>query len=373
MGFSIASADLVKEKVDVIVNSLGIVTTHYGTICRAILNAVKDNELKAIIDGKNGQVGIGDMFFTDGYNLPAKKILHLVTPFSKNDPDMSAFETALRDTLIACREAGLTKVSLPLIGTIGNGYNTIEAQNILMEMCSSFANHFPEMEIRVVKKPYDYKDPCNDRYPSNFDMDYVDDEIMMGVHRDVNAFEEAMKRYYDERNVSLIREKRDYDKSFFNKANPLKPLGWIKRPKSDEHQTVLFTSEEKAKASENVESYIATYIKKRYPNQWDLQDKAKKTLNTYVGNGNTKNGSKYVYELSYGNKKVPNRMNMFKAALALEMNEDEAYDFLSTFGISPLRNDPTEQCILCCIRLRIYNMNSIDMELRNRRLKPLFV
>ena len=367
MGFSIVSADITKEKTDIIVNSLGIVTTHYGTICKAILEAAKSAELKRTIDSKNGQLGIGNMFFTDGYSLPSKKILHLVTPFAKNDPDMSAFETALRDALIACRESGYTRMSIPLIGTIGNGYNPIEAQNILMEMCAGFVNCFPEMDIRVVKKPTYYKEPKTN------DTNYIiRDEIFCGIHRDVMAFEEAMKKYYDERSVSYVREKRDYDERFFNKANPIKPLGWVEKPKNAKRQTIMFTNEEKNEASKNVENYISIYIKKRFPNKWDSQDKVRKVLNTYVGNGNTKNGSKYVYELSYGNKKVPNRMNMFKVVLALEMNEDEANDFLSTFGISPLYSDSTEQCIMSCVRLNIYNMNSIDMELRKRKLKPLF-
>ena len=134
----------------------------------------------------------------------------------------------------------------------------------------------------------------------------------------------------------------------------------------------MLTEEEKAKASENPDTYIDIYLNKRFPKRLDEEDRLKKALRIYVGNGNSKNGSKYLYGLSYGTTKHPNRVMMFKVVLALEMNEEEALNFLSMFGITPAYNDPSEQCIMSCIRLGIFNMNSIDTELRSRRLKPLF-
>ena len=137
MGFVILSRDITKEKVDVIVNSLGIVTNHYGAICKSILHASKSKELQKLIDDKNGKIEVGDMFFTDSYGLPAKKILHLVTPFYEFDKEYTAFETAIRDLLNLCRASGYKSISIPVLGTGANGYNPIEAQNILISMCAS--------------------------------------------------------------------------------------------------------------------------------------------------------------------------------------------------------------------------------------------
>ena len=365
MGFVILSRDITKEKVDVIVNSLGIVTYHYGAICKSILKAANSSELQKTIDDKNGKIKIGEMFFTDNYGLPCKKILHLVTPFYKYDKEYTAFETAIRDVLNTCRNCGYKSISIPILGTGANGYNPVEAQNILMAMCAGFADSFKDMDVRVVKKPFYYKQ--SDIFDDDVDMREYELER---VHRDVVAFEKAMAHYYKDRNIKLIREERDYDKAFFESAEPIQPIGWKKDDYNANRIDVVFTDEEKTKF--DMDDYINKYLDRRYPKEWDKQDSSKKRINIYVGNGNAIQGSKYYYNLVCDQTKLPNRIKMFKIALALEMNENEASDFLSTFGISPSYKIPVEGCIMACIRAGIYNMNSIDDELRNKKLATLF-
>lgn len=366
MGFVILSRDITKEKVDVIVNSLGIVTNHYGAICSSILNATGSKELKQIIDEKNGKVSVGDMFFTDSYGLPAKKILHLVTPFHKYDKEYTAFETAIRDILNLCRNSGYKSISIPILGTGANGYNPIEVQNILMAMCSGFADAYKEMNIRVIKKPVIITNQYNP------DFDCFPDMEERRNHRDVMAFESAMMHYYKDRDIKLIREERDYDSKFFESGKPILPVGWAKENVDLNRKDITLTEEEKKKIK-NIDDYIKTYLSKRYENKWNEQDSVKKRIKIYVGDGNFKQGSKYYYQMKTSEAETPNRLKMFKIVLALETSENEALDFLQTFGIYPSHKLPIEQCVMSCIRNSIYNMNSIDEELRRLKLGVLFI
>ena len=365
MGFVILSRDITKEKVDVIVNSLGIVTNHYGAICKSILHASKSKELQKLIDDKNGKTEVGDMFFTDSYGLPAKKILHLVTPFHKFDKEYTAFETAIRDLLNLCRASGYKSISIPILGTGANGYNPIEAQNILISMCAGFADAYKDMDIRVVKKPVHIK-------PIQLDADLIVDDMLVAqcIHRDIDKFESSMADYYKDKEIKQVREERDYDAKFFEDKKEISPAKWIKEDYDEERPDVVFSNEERQKF--DLDEYINHYLIRRYKDDWYKQDSSKKKINIYVGDGNTKQGSKYYYTLVYGTAQVPNRIKMFKIALALTMNENETIDLLSTFGIYPSYKIPVEMCIMSCIRDNIYNMNSIDEELRRQKLGTLF-
>ena len=366
MGFIITTSDITKEKVDVIVNSLGIVTNHYGAICQSIIHASKGDELKKIIDGKNGKVSVGDTFITDSYGLPCKKILHLVTPFEKFDKDYVAFETALRDVLNTCRNLGYKSISLPILGTGANGYNHIEIQNILMAMCAGFADAYQEIDIRVVKKPVQLKKlPLND-----IELEMMLDKEEGSIHRDINAFEASMDHYYKDRHLKLVREERDYNRVFFESSEPIIPAEWKKDGTDPNRPDIIFSKEEMEKM--DLDDYLDKYLFRRYGFAIDKEDAAKKKIRIYVGNNNTKQGSKYLYDLKYGNAEVPNRVKMFKIALALEMSEKEVINFLTAFGIHPSVRIPLEICLMKCIERGIYNMNSIDDELRNRHLATLF-
>ena len=209
MGFRCLYRDITKEKVDVIVNSLGINTVRYGTVCRAIVGATNNNqELIDLIASKNGDARIGDMFLSDGYSLPAQHILHVVMPIYDLDKELVIYERTIRDILVFCRKNGLKKVSIPNLGTIGNHYNPVITQNILMEMCSRFAEIFEEMDITIVKKPTDVEDV-------SLSPNIVENEIS-GVHMDMARFKDAMDHYHSKENPPLVREERDYDLEFFS-------------------------------------------------------------------------------------------------------------------------------------------------------------
>ena len=75
--------DVTTYKVDAIVNSLGVYGNVYGKLCKNIITKAKDDELKAFIDKQHNS--IGTVLVTTAGNLNCKNIIHVVTPFKKDD------------------------------------------------------------------------------------------------------------------------------------------------------------------------------------------------------------------------------------------------------------------------------------------------
>lgn len=365
MGFRCAYRDITKEKVDVIVNSLGVNTERYGGVCDSIVKASHNNkELIDLIASKNGVAEVGDIFLSDGYSLPTKHILHVVMPIFDLDKEMVIYERTIRDVLVFCRQNGLKKVSIPNLGTVGNRYNPILAQNILMEMCSRFAEIFEEMDITVVKKPSDVKDVS---MVSNF----VRDDDILKIHRDINRFETSMKKYHLSNDVPLVREERDYDLEFFGEKGPILPMGWVKKAPYISHKTVSL-SETELKKIKDVDDYLTAYTLKRYGVKKD--EKAKHRINLFLGNGNVSQGSKYYNDWAIGGlKNTLNRKKMLKLVLATQMNYDEAVQFLSFFGIDPSGHYyPMDACVMYCVEHGIFDLESINHQLEKDGLGTLY-
>lgn len=366
MGFEIIRSDITKQKVQAIVNSVGYITSSYGAICRAILKATNYNaELKSIIDGKNGQVKIGDIFETDGYGLPAKHIIHLITPFEYDDPNMAAFETAVRDLLVYCRKHGYLNIAIPILGTGYNHYKHIEVENMLMSMASSFANIYEDMNITIVKKSTGIPDDASEMDISNYEYE----RQWVGQRK----FEDAMRKYYLEKNLQEIREERDYDQAFFEASGPVLPLGWIKKATTASHKTVRFTDAELNKIDDAYD-YINKYLDKRYGTDEIEKELSLENVKMFItkGSGSKSKESSVFYDFSIKQGKNPPRKKLFLAALALETNEEEALRFMSFFGAAPKTHDAFEQSIMKCIRLGIYDINGIDDQLADKHLGSLF-
>lgn len=365
MGFRCAYRDITKEKVDVIVNSLGINTERYGGVCQSIVNAAhKNKELVNFIASKNGVAKIGDMFLTEGFSLPTKHILHVIMPIFDLDKEMVIYERTIRDILVFCRKNGFKKVSIPNLGTVGNHYNPILAQNILMEMCSRFVEIFTEMDITIVKKPSCVEDVSLFR-------NNIRDEEMLGIHRDMERFESAMKAYHLGKDIPLVREERDYDLEFFSENGPILPMGWVKKAPYISHKTVILSDSE-LKRIKDPDDYLCAYSLKRYGVKKD--EKTKHRINLFLGNGNVSQGSKYYNDWAVGGvKNNLNRKKMFKLVLATQMNREEAVQFLSFFGIDPYGHYyPMDRCVMYCVENGIFDLESINHQLEKDGLGTLY-
>ena len=79
MPLEIVRNDLTKMQVDVIVNAANSALQMGGGVCGAIFNAAGATELQLACD-EIGECPVGEAVMTDGFQLPAKKIIHTVGP-----------------------------------------------------------------------------------------------------------------------------------------------------------------------------------------------------------------------------------------------------------------------------------------------------
>lgn len=133
MSFKIVHGDITEMKVDAIVNSANLFFSKGGGVCKAIhdkggfeLTEYCFNELKP------GQYC--DVKASPGFALPAKFVVHVITPKYKYDPDCSQLKEAIQNVITYVRECEFKTVALPLLGAGHNGYPDELALSIMKEM-----------------------------------------------------------------------------------------------------------------------------------------------------------------------------------------------------------------------------------------------
>ena len=127
--------DITKYEGDAIVNSIGVEGKLYGRLCKTILKEANDKELEIFINSQYNQ--IGTVLVTKAGKLPCKNIIHVVTPFKKDDDGnnsnlIKAYESIISKAL----EIGIKSIAIPFIGTGANGYDENDAYESIMAACS---------------------------------------------------------------------------------------------------------------------------------------------------------------------------------------------------------------------------------------------
>lgn len=135
MPINIRFDDITTYEVDAIVNSLGVDGSVFGRLCESILTKANNKNLTDFISSSRRSVGT--ILVTDSYDLPCKNIIHIVTPFKKEDDEnntnlIRAYEKILDKAI----ENGYKSIALPFIGAGANGYDENDAYGAIMEACS---------------------------------------------------------------------------------------------------------------------------------------------------------------------------------------------------------------------------------------------
>jgi len=135
MSFHLKLGDITEMKVDAIVNSLGTNTKRYGKICRNVINGINDNDIKNYIDS----LGILEpltIVETKAGSLPCNRVIHIVTPYKKDDPDNKKLLQCYRDVIDYAIKHNIKSIAIPLIGTGSNGYAKADSWQALGFVCN---------------------------------------------------------------------------------------------------------------------------------------------------------------------------------------------------------------------------------------------
>ena len=150
MPFNILRNDITKMETQAIVNAANTELKMGGGVCGAIFKAAGAKDLQRECD-RIEKVQVGGAVITDGYNLPAKHIIHAVGPIWRggdhNEEELlySSYTSSLNLAL----DHDIKSIAFPLISSGIYGYPKEEAIRIAISAISDFLSKH-DMDIYLV-------------------------------------------------------------------------------------------------------------------------------------------------------------------------------------------------------------------------------
>ena len=139
MPLKIVRNDITRMEVDAVVNTASAFV-RVGPGCdSAIYNAAGFEELLEC-RRSIGEVPEGEAFITDGFDLPARYIIHAVSPLyiDGESGEEEKLRNCYRNALRIAQENGITSVAFPLISTGSFGYPREEGMRIAVDEINAF-------------------------------------------------------------------------------------------------------------------------------------------------------------------------------------------------------------------------------------------
>ena len=151
MAWKIVRNDITKMKTEAIVNTANAKVTVGSGCDLAVYTAAGYEELLAYRREKIGIVPEGEVFLTPGFALPARYIIHAVSPLYKGGQEMEEekLRSCYRKSLQLAKETGIRSIAFPLISTGSFGYPQEEGMRIAVDEISAFLLK-NEMDIYLV-------------------------------------------------------------------------------------------------------------------------------------------------------------------------------------------------------------------------------
>lgn len=355
MGFTLRAVDITSIKsCDAIINSLGILenVTRYGRLCKNIVEGANSPKLKKEIESFKDKAFPGKIFLTSGYELPAKHIIHIVTPLFEMDKDLEGLEEAYKKALVFAYEKGYKKIGVPLIGTGSNGYPRAYVLKLLTSIVKDFSSYAPKMNIIIavpIESSKDFsntfnkeeiKKSINKFFEANKGLEerefsFTYDEFLYYTQENVletkcyESFNKTNDDFYKELDYfsefaakrEIIRQKK-FPKTHENlNINKKELLEWGNRP------TIIDMTKI---GKYTITNYINAYIEQRFYSSSEIQ-LVKQHVYDYVGGieNQTSIKKKHDKEESRQNITIPTLMRYI---LALHMDLNEANELLTFCG-----------------------------------------
>ena len=281
MPFKIVRNDLTKMQVDAIVNTANPQPTYSSGTDTAVYKAAGEEELLAQRK-KIGYMNEGEVAITPGFKLPAKYIIHAVSPryIDGNFGEEIKLRSCYKKSLALAAQYECKSIAFPLIATGSFGYPKEEGMRIALDEINAFLmkqdmlvylvvfhtaatklrlNLYPDLEAYIDQnyvydkrkeeygqrnynstrsrnmpsiEPYTQRDesswvPCAPRCTESKSYDTFDDAYYDFLEENVSALEERMKHMSDtfqEYLMYLIRTKKLTNAEVYKRAIVTKQL-----------------------------------------------------------------------------------------------------------------------------------------------------
>lgn len=144
MSFNLIRKDITTIKADAIVNTANTRPVVGGGVDFAIY--LKAGHDLLVERKKIGVILSGEARITSGFNLPAKRIIHTVSPYVNDDNSEALLRKCYRNALNLAAEHGCDSIAFPLIGAGTCGFPSQVALEIATDEITSFLEN-NELEV----------------------------------------------------------------------------------------------------------------------------------------------------------------------------------------------------------------------------------
>lgn len=232
MPLTIVRNDITKMNVDIIVNAANSALQMGGGVCGAIFRAAGPEQLQRACD-EIGHCSTGKAVITDGFDLPAKYIIHTVGPIwqggSKGEPELLA--SCYRESLKLAVEKGAESIAFPLISSGIYGYPKKQALQVATTAIREFLKtHDLHVSLVIFEEGIvslndsllqSLRQYVHDHYES--EASYVREAEPIEYRTPtIDALEERLNQLeetFSERLLRYIDEKEKTDVEVYKKAN----------------------------------------------------------------------------------------------------------------------------------------------------------
>lgn len=344
MPFQIVRNDIVNMSVDVIVNAANASLKMGGGVCGAIFNAANPQKLQYACDAI-GYCATGEAVMTEGFDLPAKAIIHTVGPVWKDGQSGEAklLSMCYEHSLELALKNGFESIAFPLIASGIYGYPKDEALRIALDTIGKFLMQHDMMVYLVVydKSAFKLSEKLFNAIENYIDDHYVETHLTVREsQRERDEFEFKYKIYDDMRNLSEAEEA--YSESISEPSKSTKSATSIKPSKSKRNLVDVVNQ-----LDEPFAVMLFRFI----------DTKALTDVATYKrANIDRKLFSKIRSDKHYN----PSKSTAIALAIALELNLDETRDLLSKAGYSLSQSNKSDVIIRFFIEEGNYNIFEIN-------------
>lgn len=393
MPFRIVRNDITKMQVDAIVNTANKMPVFSFGTDLAVYEAAGAEELLAARQ-KIGELSEGEVAITPGFKLPAKYIIHAVSPVymggavGEADKLRSCYEKSLKLAL----EYGCESIAFPLIATGSFGYPKTEALEIALAVIHSFLMNEDMMVYLVVfdnesvrlsgqifadieafidehyveekaKKEYF---PVSDGFCESsirLELDECADAVEYSATCDSVILDDAWR---DER----LKEKRDKkaSKKPLASAGGAAPTFAVAAPKAEASEpkitapasrVEMVAAKPAVKDSKRTLEELMNNVGETFQQRLFrlIDERGRTDVDVYKGACKDK---KFFYKIRNNVNYQPTKHTVFAFALSLKLTLDETKDLLACAGFALSPSSRFDLIMQYVIEHEIYDMYKID-------------
>ena len=390
MPLKIVRNDITKMETEAIVNTANMYPAVGPGCDRAVYDAAGLEELLAYRKEKIGTVKEGDVFLTPGFRLPARYIIHAVSPLyvDGKSGEEEKLRSCYRKSLALAAENNISSIAFPLIATGSFGYPKEKGIRIAVDEINGFLltsdmlvclvvfdekatqmgkNLYPDLEAYIdrnyvlEKHEEEYRDPsfADGANASFYAGEYSDADIM--------PREAAAGRLEQER---AVRQRRAKLQAALREEHALREE--MASPSAER------VSASKKKMSLEDEDAAIEELDRNLQERIDhMSDSFSEYLLYLISAKGMKNTE--VYDRAIVKKRVfskiktnpdyhPQKLTALCLCIGAKLNLDETRDLLSRAGYALSPCDKTDIIFSYFIEKEIYDMVEVDIQLEEHGL-----